>query len=188
MIIKYAFILFLKISLSSSVCIDGKNNCAKCNPITKLCIKCELNIYSPDENGGCKNAHKCEIGLNQCDECNENGELCKKCVEGYFPDENGGCSYSNNCEISYKGKCLKCKEDYILIGQEDIYNNNAIKIFKSLNFGDLKNCEEINQIAGICQKCKKGYYLNNGDRKCSSIEKFMNLFMMFALNVIAITI
>ena len=145
-------------------------------------------FYSPNENGGCKYAHKCEIGLNQCDECNENGDLYKKCIEGYFPDENGGCSYTDNCEISYKGKCLECKEDYILIGQEDYYSNNAIKIYKSLNFGDLKNCEEINQIAGICQKCKKGYYLNNGDRKCSSIEKFMNLFMMFALNVIAITI
>ena len=170
MVLKFIFILFLKISLSSSTCIDGKNHCTKCNPITKLCIKCDLNIYSPDENGGCKNANKCEIGKNQCDECNENGELCKKCVEGYFTDENGGCSYTNNCEISYKGKCLKCKEDYILIGQEDIYNNNAIKICKSLNFGDLKHCEEINQLTGLCQKCKEGYYLNNGDKKCISTK------------------
>ena len=108
--------------------------------------------------------HKCEIGLNQCDECNENGELCKKCLEGYFPDENGGCSYSDNCEISYNGKCLKCKEGYILIGEE------VIKICKSLNFGDLKNCEEINKTTGFCQKCKEGYYLNNGDRKCTHTE------------------
>jgi len=151
--------------------IVDKNHCIKFNPITKLCIKCDLNIYSPDENGGCKNAHKCQIGKNQCDECNENGELCKKCIKGYFPDENGGCSYTDNCEISYNGKCLKCKEDYILIGQEEyIYNTDVIKICKSLSFGDLKNCEEINKITGICQKCKEGYYLNNGDRKCTSIE------------------
>ena len=87
------------------------------------------------------------------------------CVVGYFPYENGGCSYTDNCEISYKGKCLKWKEDYILIGQEDIYNNDAIKICKSLNYGDLKNCEEINLLTGFCQKCKKDYYLNNGDWK-----------------------
>ena len=117
MIIKCFFILFLKISLSSSEYIFEKNHCIKFNPITKLCIKCDLNIYSPDENGGCKYAHKCEIGLNNCDVCDENGELCKKCVEVYFPDENGGCSYTDNCEISYNGKCLKGKEDYILIGQ-----------------------------------------------------------------------
>ena len=164
MIIICIFIIFIKVSLSLSENIDDKNHCIKFNPITKLCLKCDLDIYTPDEKGGCKYAHKCEIGLNQCDECNENGELCKKCIEGYYPDENGGCSYSDNCEISYNGKCLKCKEDYILIGEE------VIKICKSLNFGDLKNCEEINKTTGFCQKCKEGYYLNNGDRKCTSIE------------------
>ena len=80
MIINYLLIFFLKISLSSSECIVDKNHCIKCNPTTKLCIKCDLNIYSPNENGGCKNANKCEIGMNQCDESNENGKLCKKCV------------------------------------------------------------------------------------------------------------
>ena len=45
------------------------NNCIKFNTLTKLCIEYDLNIYSPDENGSCKNAHKCEIGKNQCDEC-----------------------------------------------------------------------------------------------------------------------
>jgi hypothetical protein len=164
MIIICIFILFIKVSLFLSEYIDDKNHCIKFNTITKLCLKCDLDIYAPDEKGGCKYAHKCEIGLNQCDECNENGELCKKCLEGYYPDENGGCSYSDNCEISYNGKCLKCKEDYILIGEE------VIKICKSLNFGDLKNCEEINKTTGFCQKCKEGYYLNNGDRKCTSIE------------------
>ena len=175
MIIKCIFILFLNLSFSLSLTLSDyiadKNHCIKFNPITKLCIKCDLNIYSPDEYGGCKYAHKCEIGMNQCDQCNESGELCKKCIEGYFPNENGGCSYTDNCEISYNGKCLKCKEDYILIGQEEsYYNNDVIKICKSLNFGDLKNCDEVNKITGFCQKCKEGYYLNKGDRKCTSTE------------------
>ena len=166
--------LFLKISLSSSECFVNNNHCIKCNPITKLCVKCDKNIYSPDENGGCKYAKKCEIGLNQCDECDENGQLCKKCIEGYFPDENGGCSYTDNCEISYYGKCLKCKENFILIGPkeigENIYKNDVIKICKSIYFSDLKNCEKINQITGLCQTCKEGYYLNYGDSKCTTTE------------------
>ena len=174
MIIKCILILFLKISLSSSECFVNNNHCIKCNPITKLCVKCDKNIYSPDENGGCKYAKKCEIGLNQCDECDENGQLCKKCIEGYFPDENGGCSYTDNCEISYYGKCLKCKENFILIGPketgENIYKNDVIKICKSTYFGDLKNCEKINQITGLCQTCKEGYYLNYGDSKCTTTE------------------
>ena len=171
MVIKFILILLLKISLSFSECIVNNNHCTKCHPLTKLCIKCDLNIYSPDENGGCKNSNKCEIGLNQCEECNENGQLCKKCIEGYFPDDNGGCSYTDNCEISYNGKCLKCKENFILIGEkEHIYNNDVIKICKSLLFGDLKNCEEINEITGFCEKCKEGYYLNIGDRKCIKSE------------------
>ena len=165
---KFIFILFLKIYLSSSECITGKNLCTKCNLITKLCIKCDLNIYSPDENGGCKYAHKCEIGLNQCDEFNENGDLCKKCVEGYFPDENGGCSYTNNCEISYDGECLKCKENYILIGLYTV--NGDFIICKSLNSEDLRNCEKIDIENGICQECKQGFYPSTDERRCSQTE------------------
>ena len=159
------FILFIKIYLTYSICIEEKNHCSKCNPITKLCIKCDKDIYTPDENGGCQNAYICKLGENQCLECDENEQLCKKCIDGYFPDENGGCSYTENCEISEEGKCLKCKDDYILIGDD-----NEIKICKSLIYGDLKNCEEINNSTGICEKCKENYYLNKGDRKCSKTE------------------
>ena len=98
------------------MCIEGENLCLKCNPVSKLCYKCEKDIYTPDEKGGCKNARKCIIGENQCLECNEEANLCKTCIDGYFPDENGGCSYTNNCEVSNDGNCLKCKEGYILVG------------------------------------------------------------------------
>ena len=43
----YSLIIILQISLSlSAVCKEGSNNCAKCNPVTKLCIKCNKDIYS----------------------------------------------------------------------------------------------------------------------------------------------
>ena len=97
-----------------------------------------------DEDGGCKNAQKCVIGENYCMECNEEGNLCQKCEEGYFPDQNGACSYSDNCEISYEGKCLECQENFILVGKTDYYApSNEIKLCKSLNSEDLRNCEKI---------------------------------------------
>ena len=99
-------------------------------------------------------------------ECNENDSLCKSCEKGYFTDKNGGCSYTINCEISYKGNCIKCINDYILIGKFD----SEIKICKSLNSEELKNCEKINIESGFCEKCLENYYLGKGDNKCIKIE------------------
>ena len=148
----------LKIFIFSPNCIEKENFCSICNPITKLCAKCNLNILIPDEKGGCKNAKKCIPGNNYCSQCSEDGELCKTCEEKYFPDENGGCSYTDDCSISYKGDCLKCKEEFILVGQN-------IKICKSLFSEEFKNCEQINNISGKCEKCKDNYFLNSGDQK-----------------------
>ena len=137
--LKFIF-LILKISLFTSLCIEDKNHCSKCNPISKLCVKCEKDIYIPDQNGGCKYSKKCILGKNYCLECNKNGNRCEKCIMGYFPDENGGCSYTDNCEISFQGKCLECKKNFILIGEDKEYNKELeVKICKSLYFGELKN-------------------------------------------------
>ena len=144
-------------------CIEGENNCIKCHPVTKLCYKCSRDIYTPDENGGCKNAKNCIFGNNYCLECDDNTHLCNDCEKGYFPDENGGCSNTPNCQISYKGECLECIEDFILIGKN-------IKICKSLNSEDLKNCKTINTIRGECEQCEENYFLNKGDKKCIKTE------------------
>ena len=164
---KLIYLLLLKISFSFSACITDQNHCTKCDPIAKLCIKCEKDIYIPDEFGGCEYSHKCILGVNNCLECNDSGNLCLKCIEGYFPDENGGCSYTDNCEISYKGKCLKCKENFVLIGEERKHDKEKeIKFCKSLLFGDLKNCEKIDLSSGLCEKCKEGYFLTSEEKKC----------------------
>lgn len=126
-----------------------------------------MDIFIPDDEGGCKILNKCLIGENYCIECEESELLCKKCNGDYYPDEIGGCSYANNCEISFKGNCLQCKENYILIGGGD---NPGIKICKSLNMEDLLNCVKYNLNNGSCLECKQGYYLNSGDHKCNSIE------------------
>ena len=144
-------------------CKEGIDFCFLCNPVSKLCEKCEKNIFVPNKNGGCDGIKKCNLGISHCLECNEENYLCKKCEEGYFPDNNGGCSYTSNCEISYMGECLKCKINFILIGID-------IKICKSLNSDDLRECENINKRTGLCDSCKEGYYLNIGDKKCISLE------------------
>ena len=184
---KLIFLLFLKlISFSISICITDQNHCIKCNPMTNLCIKCEKNIYIPDKNGGCECSHKCTLGANNCLECNYNGDLCLKCIEGYFPDENGGCSYTDNCEVAYKGKCLKCKENFVLIGEEkeEYEKEKEIKYCKSLYFGDLKNCEKVSLSSGLCEKCKEGYFMTSGENKCILTENCSES----ALNVINIII
>jgi len=54
--IKYLILsIILQLSVLSPLCEAEKNHCSRCNPITKLCIKCEKDIYIPDENGGCQN-------------------------------------------------------------------------------------------------------------------------------------
>ena len=160
------FIIFIliKIILPLPICKEGENFCSKCNPVTKLCEKCEINnIFKPDNKGGCEGSKKCEIGLNRCSLCDSDNKLCTQCEKNYFPDENGGCSLTDNCEISYQGNCLKCIEDFILVG-------TSIKICKSLNSDDLAFCDEIDTETGFCKKCEEDSFLNSGDKKCCTQE------------------
>ena len=152
---------FLKITISISNCKENLNFCNHCNIFTKLCAKCEKpEILVPDENGGCIGAKTCFPGKNYCYECNSEGKLCSKCEENYYKDENGGCAYSEGCEISYLGECLKCKDEYVLIGKQ-----NEFRICKSLSIDNFKNCKEINYTKGFCNICEDGYYLSE-DYKC----------------------
>ena len=157
----YSLIIILQIFLSlSAVCKEGSNNCARCNPVTKLCIKCNKDIYSLNRNGECEPSKDCRLGKNYCLDCNEEGNLCQECDVGFYPDENGGCSYSDNCQLSDKGKCLKCKKNYVL--------NSENSICKSILSEDYKNCKTIKN--GICQECNEGYFLNGNDKRCSTTE------------------
>ena len=164
----YIFLIFLNfIQLLSSVslCSNNHNFCSKCNNSTNLCEKCEKpEILIPDENGGCKGIKKCIKGKNNCQECDIDGKLCKKCQDNYYSDENGGCSSTSECEISYKGQCIKCKDKYILLG-------NQTKICKSLLTEEYENCLEFDE-NGYCISCKEGYELQFGDHKCIKLHHY----------------
>ena len=160
------FFIYQFIQVLSQICIENEHNCKICDPFNKLCHECVLDIFIPDEKGGCIGGNICKIGNNYCEECNDEGNLCEKCEIGYFPDENGGCAYSDNCQISYKGECVQCKNDYILIGQ-----NTTLKICKSIFNQDFKNCKIINITTGQCNSCEGGYFLNEGDKRCILTDK-----------------
>ena len=163
-----AFIIFniIKILISFPVCQDNANYCKNCNILTNLCFKCQIpEIFTPDEEGGCVGAKRCNAGKNFCLECEREEKLCNRCEESYYKDENGGCAYSEGCEISYKGECLKCKDGYILIGKE-----NDFRFCKSLSIDNFKNCNKINYEKGVCEECDEGYYLTSGDFKCIKTE------------------
>ena len=146
-------------------CIEGDNFCLKCDKKKDLCIQCINEIFTPDEKGGCAGINKCSFGENYCMECNSENNLCESCEIGFYPDNNGGCSYIDNCEISYKGLCLKCKDDFLLIGNEEEF-----KFCKSIYSSDLKNCKVINEKNGVCTTCEDGYFLGQGDYTCVQTE------------------
>ena len=159
------FLFLINCILAQPSCIERKNYCSKCNPLTKLCAICDMkDILIPDNNGGCIGAKICKSGYNYCNECNGDGDMCQKCELGYFPDENGGCSNTLNCKLSYKGECLECEEDYILIGEKNF------KKCKHILSDDFKNCAYINKERGRCEFCEIDYFLTKGDRKCTKTE------------------
>ena len=170
--IYFIFLLISKIIISNQVCFANTNKCTKCHPITKLCIKCEKNIYAPDDQGGCTNAKKCNTGYNHCLQCKEDETVCRECDIGYFPDENGGCSITDNCEISYQGDCIECKENYILVGRKSYYSSISgyIRLCKPLSSDSFQNCDSIDEERGTCSKCKDGYYLSSVDQECTKVE------------------
>ena len=165
---KFIFIVIFIIGiLTEPICINNENHCSKCNQLTKLCEICEKEeVFIPDDNGGCKGRKKCIIGRNYCNECNSEGNLCIECDEGFYPDENGSCSLATNCKISYKGQCVECKDNYIILGTDNKY-----KLCKSLLSNDYLNCKEIDMSNGECKTCEENYYLNEGDKKCIKTEK-----------------
>ena len=161
----FSFIIltYIQIYISPPVCEENKNFCKKCNPVTKLCERCENDVLIPDNNGGCMGKKKCKVNYNFCEKCDLNNELCQECSDSFYSDENGGCSYIDNCEISYQGNCIKCSEDFVLVG-------TTVKICKSLYSEIFLNCDKVNNQTGLCEKCMEGFHLNSGDKKCITTE------------------
>lgn len=160
----FLLILINLYSINSKYCLPSLKHCSECNPYTNLCTKCENDRYAPDKEGGCIPVKSCIAGKNYCSKCLDD-ETCEECDGSHYPDETGGCALTENCEVSINGKCIKCSEDFLLLGSE-----NNIKICKSLYSSDLKNCQFVNKETGLCDTCEKGFFLTQSDKRCVEIE------------------
>ena len=169
MLKKFIYLIFITFfSFSYQSCFKGKNFCILCELSTNLCKKCESDIFTPNLKGGCQGTKKCIKNNNYCLECSSNNYTCDKCHEGKYPDNNGGCSKIKFCEISENGECKICIDNFTLI-----YQNQSYLECISLESEQLLNCEEYD-IYGHCLKCKKNYYINSGDKKCSKTKYCLN--------------
>ena len=165
--IKFLFLLcqsFLLTPIFTSNCSPGDNFCAKCDYNETTCVKCKYDVFIPVENSGsCTGAKACAIGENYCQICNVESTLCQNCELGYYADLNGGCANTENCEISYRGECLKCSDDFYLVGSN-------LKFCKYKYLDDLKNCKTVDSSNGLCKECEEGYFINSVDKKCINAE------------------
>ena len=162
------FTLLLIHIFSDPTCKIGQNHCQKCHQISNLCIKCDMEVFTPNYEGGCSPSKTCKPNEQYCITCKDDS-LCSECPKGYYPDLNGGCSYSTNCAISYNGECLECEESYVLIGKE-----SPLKFCKYKYSEELLNCAEYSNYNGKCLKCEDGYYLSSDDKKCIDVENCLN--------------
>ena len=117
----FVYIISLQLLFAYPICKEGEEFCFQCNFQKTQCIKCEKDLYIPNDKGGCSYIKKCKAGKNNCVECSMDGDVCELCDSDYYPDENGGCSHTDNCVISENGKCLQCKDNYILIGIDNYF-------------------------------------------------------------------
>ena len=123
---------------------------------SETCLECQIGYNL--ENGKCSidktvsnhNIPYCQVASNQ--------SYCKLCTSGFYP-RNGVCyQVSSNCG-SYEpltGKCLTCKETYILVGGSCIFPAMGQDSF----------CYKYQGV--YCSKCVDGYYLK--DYRCRLID------------------
>ena len=84
------FLIIFNFSFSAS-CEMFENNCLKCDPLTNLCFRCEYDVLTPDDKGGCTGAKKCIYGKYFDD---ENYTYCH-CRRGLLTMDNDGKNKNN---------------------------------------------------------------------------------------------
>ena len=157
---------------------SSKGICEPCNIINKGCVNCSYsNSYKNDyigfrrgrrfvchecEDGFIKGSddlcHHCmELGFKNCDSChynNDNEEYeYTKCIDGYFMTDNNFCIKCEEPKVQgLNNRCICCNDDKEggIEGCEECFSNN----------GDI-----------TCNKCKRGYILEENSQKCLNVSK-----------------
>ena len=120
-----------------------------------VCDQCDEG-YLRSEDGTC---HNCtELGFKNCDKCkrddtNDGDLVCYKCLEGYF--------------LTSEGECTKCENNQVR------GNNNICINCDNAEEGGIEGCNscisENNKI--VCQECKNGFILFEGNKTCLRISE-----------------
>ena len=152
------------VSFSDQSCQPGKNFCFQCDPSWKICEKCESELFKLNAKGECEGAKKCKLNENHCLKCSDSSYICEICEDNYYRDNNGGCSIVENCEISENGICRKCEENYDLFYKGHFYLECV-----TTDTEEFRYCEEYD-VYGYCTKCQDNYYINAGDKRCSTTQ------------------
>ena len=171
----------------NEICVERNEQFLNCLETIdgKVCEKCEKGYYfTEDEKKYCVEVNYCKKGLNDtCDECIENH---------YLAYENKSCVFDKNCLNGDKdtGLCTNCPFDFYLDLNDrqcktNQQNNNFINCIEAKNnicincvvnyyLGSDSKCSDTNYCEksdnSTCQKCKKGYFLSEQNKKCSTVE------------------
>ena len=124
------------------------NNCKE--SIFGNCVECQYGYYYNRKEDKCEpkslNYTFCKQSLD-----NKNCEICN--YNNYF-DENGICIPTNYCSKSINLTCIKCISGYYL-------SDNFVCTTTD-------NCSNGDKDIGICNSCKKNFYLDTKDYKCKN--------------------
>lgn len=130
-------------------CLSNENECCECKNDYYLNSNISLCIDNSEKGP----LYKCSLSDNK-------GENCLKCIKGYYlGSEDNLCSQNKNCKISEnEKKCKECEENYCL----DVKNGKCISSQYLEKESDIIyfSCERTNKEGTKCEKCKKGYELN----------------------------
>lgn len=150
----YLFI-YLLIHPIRSECIEGEDDCLKCQG--GICVECKYGGVETNPNGvnygtcvSCpaRCRYDCEFNVHQCTKCNEYYHLDNN---ESSPTYNQCISCPENCEkCDDNGECLQCKQTY------------GLTIEKKCSRCTPSKCYRCEKNVDYCEDCNMGYYVKNG--------------------------
>ena len=137
------------------------DNCQE--SIFGICIKCKYGYYYNKRDDICEQK---TYDFRFCIQSLDN-KTCEICDYNNYLDEDGICIPTNYCSKSINLTCVKCISGYFLTGNLVCTNTD--------------NCSNGDKEIGICNICKKNYYLDTKDYICkSNIEYNEFIYCLFA--------
>lgn len=176
-------------------CSNGKDIlCMDCNTSTSRCNLCSISYPDP-KHGNCRMP---SINIEKCDSYVSHN-MCKNCELGYAADTHGKCypttTANSTCLSAVNGLCYFCADPQYYPDEKGNCGTKACPIANCLRCNPTATCDECmadytltedgcvsSDLADVyqncmiaadnisCQRCIKGYYVNNGE--CENISNY----------------